>query len=46
MTVRVFAFAHALPPVSRYTHLPAADRRAILDILRDTKQDLSNYFRS
>ena len=28
----------------RYTHLSAADRRAILEILRETKSDLPKYF--
>ena len=29
-----------------YTHLAPADRRAIIEILRDTKKDLPEYFRS
>ena len=28
----------------RYQHISAADRRAILEILRDTKRDLPKYF--
>jgi hypothetical protein len=30
---------------SRYTRLRAAERRAIVEILRDTKPDLPDYFR-
>ena len=29
----------------RYNHLSAADRKAIVEILRDTKKDLPSYFR-
>lgn len=29
----------------KYARLPAADRRAIVEILRDTKKDLPAYFR-
>jgi hypothetical protein len=31
---------------SRYGRLSLADRRAIVEILRDTKKDLPEYFRS
>jgi hypothetical protein len=30
---------------ARYAHLSAADRQAIVEILRDTKKDLPDYFR-
>jgi hypothetical protein len=31
---------------ARYARLSLADRRAIVEILRDTKKDLPEYFRS
>ena len=30
---------------SKYSRMSAADRRAVVEILRDTKQDLPEYFR-
>jgi hypothetical protein len=37
----ILAGADASP---RYSHLSAADRRAIVEILRDTKKDLPEIF--
>ena len=30
---------------ARYTRLPSAERRAIVEILRETRKDLPDYFR-
>jgi hypothetical protein len=46
--LRLFAILTGLPGTDgdeRYAHLSAADRRAILEILRDTKADLPAVFR-
>ena len=43
---RMWAVLSGADNDSKYRHLSAADRQAIVDILRDTKPDLPTYFRT
>ena len=42
---RLWAVLSGAAPGPRYARLTAADRTAIIEILRDTKADLPAYFR-
>jgi hypothetical protein len=42
---RMYAVLSGQDRTPRYSRLEASDRRAIIDILRDTKPDLPEYFR-
>jgi hypothetical protein len=42
---RMYAVLSAAEPSARYSRLSPSDRRAIIDILRETKRDLPPYFR-
>jgi hypothetical protein len=41
---RLWAILSGKDRDTRYRHLSTADRRAVLDILRETKRDLPKYF--
>ena len=45
MYARLWAVLSGAAPGPRYARLTAADRTAIIEILRDTKADLPAYFR-
>jgi hypothetical protein len=42
---RMYAVLSGADQTPRYSHLSPSDRRAIIDILRETKRDLPTYFR-
>src|SRR5262245_1891536 len=42
---RMYAVLSGAEPAPRYSRLSPSDRRAIIDILRETKRDLPAYFR-
>ena len=42
---RMYAVLSGAEPTSRYSRLSPSDRRAIIDILRETKRDLPAYFK-
>ena len=43
---RLFDILSGTHTSDRFTHLTSSDRRAILEILRDTKSDLPDYWKS